>query len=433
MNSRLRRLTVVVIGALAVVVLSGCGLLSNGVYNTPLPGGADVGSHPLKLSADFSDALDLVPQSSVKVDDVPVGRVTAITLGPDEKSAHVSFLINGDVHLPAGTTARLETTSLLGEKYVALQRPSSATSRAMLTSGANLGQARTSQAAEVEQVLGALSMVLNGGDIGQFQQISRELQQISAGRSGKIRESLRQIDGFVSTLNARRGAITSALDGLAGLSKTLDGQRTQIATALDGLSPGLKVLAEQRPQMVAMLRALNRLSGVTVTTLHRSQRDMVADLKALEPILTQLARSGADLPRALQILLTYPFPDSVLDTIKGDYLNVFVLTNFRTIPSGCAAMGCAWPQLTQQVTTNPAARSGRPSPLLLPPTSSATPGSPSPTLALPPPSRSAGTAPPSTSSASGAASSPAATQGSSAGASSSPSSSSDTSPTPGGE
>lgn len=383
MNARLRRWTAC-LGALATVLaLSGCSLLTKGVYNTALPGGASVGSHPLKLSADFSNALDLVPQSSVKVDDVAVGRVTSITLSKDEKSAHVSFLVNSSVHLPVGTTARIETTSLLGEKYVALQRPTSPTSGQMLVSGDNLGQALTSQAAEVEQVLGALSMVLNGGDIGQFQQISRELQKISTGRTDQIRSALRQIDGFVSVLNSRRGAITSALDGLDGLSKTLDGQRDQIATALDGLSPGLKVLSDQRPQLVAMLSALNRLSTVTVRTLNRSQQDIVTDLKTLNPILTQLARSGANLPNALQILLTYPFPDSVLGAIKGDYLNVFVLTNFRTLPAGCAAIGCSWPQVSPRVIYGGSGTRGPAAPLLLPPTSSAKPGSPSPTLLLP--------------------------------------------------
>ena len=57
--------------------------LSNGVYDTPLPGGADLGSHPMKITADFDDVLDLVPQSSVKVDNVAVGRVATISLNPD--------------------------------------------------------------------------------------------------------------------------------------------------------------------------------------------------------------------------------------------------------------------------------------------------------------------------------------------------------------
>ena len=45
--------------ATAALTLSGCGLgaVSGGVYEAPLPGGADVGEDPITLSAEFSDVL----------------------------------------------------------------------------------------------------------------------------------------------------------------------------------------------------------------------------------------------------------------------------------------------------------------------------------------------------------------------------------------
>lgn len=383
----MRRALPIAAGLVALVLVAGLGvvgaraLTSGWVYNAPLPGGADVGSHPLTLTADFADALDLVPQSSVKVDNVAVGRVSSIRLNPDGRSARVTMTVNRDATLPAGTTARLQQTSLLGEKYVALVRPTTPVSGPPLADGARLGLADTSAAAEVEQVLGALSMVLNGGGVGQFQEISRELQAVSTGRPDQIRGFLDQLQRFVSTLNDKRSSITGALDGLAALSKRLDADQTKIAAALDGLSPGMQVLVDQRHQLVAMLDSLNRLSAVTVKTLDASQKDIVADFKALDPILTQLARSGSDLPASLQILLTYPFPDSVLGAIKGDYLNVFVTTNFRTLPTGCVEGGCAWPQVgggsagasRARLLPSGAATMAVP-PTLLPPTSSAAAG-----------------------------------------------------------
>lgn len=385
----MRRVAACAVVSAAALALSGCGLLSGGVYETPLPGGADVGSKPLRITADFEDVLDLVPQSSVKVDNVSVGRVQKITLNKDGRSARVTLVVNRSADLPAGTTARLQQTSLLGEKYVGLVRPETPAAGPRIQSGARLGLSDTSQAAQVEQVLGSLSMVLNGGGIGQFQEISRELQKISAGRTGDVKKSLRQIEAFVSDLDDRKESITSALDGLARLSTTLDADKDKIASALDGLSPGMRVLADQRKQLVAMLRSLDRLSSVTVDTLDAAQDDIVADLTALEPILQQLAKSGQDLPASLQILLTYPFPDSVLGAIKGDYLNVFLETNFRTLPNGCDAVGCSWPQVEDPNAPAPAAadssRRARkaPSPSLLPPTSSAVPGLPTPTVPVP--------------------------------------------------
>ena len=399
----MRRATRVVVPAVALVLLSGCGVLSKGVYDTPLPGGADVGSNPTSISADFEDVLDLVPQSSVKVDDVSVGRVSAITLNPGARSARVKLLINSDVALPAGTTARLEQTSLLGEKYVALVRPAEPVAGPAIRSGAQIALAQTSQSAQVEQVLGALSLVLNGGGIGQFQEISRELQAISTDRPEEIKGFLTQMESFVTSLDKRKESITTALDGLNALSKTLETDKAKIVTVLDGLSPGMKVLVEQRKQFVAMLSALDRLSDVTVDTLDSAQDDIVADLKALDPILSGLAKSGSDLPNSLQILLTYPFPDSVLGAVKGDYLNVFVQTNFRTLPAGCVAIGCAWSQVADpnQPAAAPAANgkaykppamkrgaTGAPSPTLLPPTSSPAAGMPDPTMTVPSPSAS---------------------------------------------
>lgn len=376
---------------LAGLALSGCGVLSGGVYDAPLPGGADVGDDPMTVTAEFADVLDLVPQSSVKVDNVAVGRVTDITLSADGRTAEVEMEVRSDLDLPGDTVARLQQTSLLGEKYVALIRPDAAvpgaagagTSTVALTDGAVLSTGETDAAATAEQVLGALSLVLNGGGVAQFQEISRELQQVGGGRTEEVRAFLGELNRFVGVLDRRRDAITGAIDGLARLGKSLDGDRDQIATVLDDLSPGMAVLAEQRPQLTRMLTALDRLSKVTVRTLDASQKDMVRDLELLDPILSELAKAGADLPHALEILLTYPFPDSVMGAIKGDYLNVFMTTNFRTLPAGCAAIGCWWPQPSAG---SPAAGSGRvsgtadPPPAILPPTNTATPGIPSPTV-----------------------------------------------------
>ena len=364
--------------------LSGCAMFSTGATDLPLPGGADLGESPYALSANFTDVLDLVPQSSVNVDNVSVGRVSKITLNSGGRSARVAMEINGDVQLPAGTTARVQQTSLLGEKYVALTRPAKPSAGAPLSNGDDVPLASTSSAVGVEQVLGALSLVLNGGGIGQFQQISRELQAVSTGRPGEIRDFLETMNTFTTTLDENKKSITEALDGVAQLSTTLNLESGKIRNALNGLSPGLKTLEDQRGELVTMLKAFDRLSAVTVSTLNASQEDIVADLKLLDPILKQLAASGADLPNSLEILLTYPFPDSVLKAIKGDYLNVFMVTNFNT-PGG------DWLQQTVNTVSAPSgaakssAKATNAPPVLLPPTSSPTPGSTEPTVTAPTP------------------------------------------------
>jgi phospholipid/cholesterol/gamma-HCH transport system substrate-binding protein len=319
------------LAAAGLFTAAGCGF--TGIYDLPLPGGADVGDHPYRVKVQFSDVLDLVPQSGVKVNEVPVGRVDEINLASDGWTAEVTLLVNGDVALPANALAKLRQSSLLGEKYIELSAPPAGEARGKLADGALIPLNRTNRNTEVEEVLGALSMLLNGGGVGQLQKISRELNNALAGNETNVRNALDNVTTFVSTLDSSRSEITRAIDGLNRLAGTLNTQRDQIAGAIDNLGPGLRVLADQRSQLVTMLQALDSLSGVAVDTVHKSQADIVADLKALMPTLQKLGEAGNDLPKALELLVTIPFSDEAVNDVRGDYFNLFakVDLNLQTV------------------------------------------------------------------------------------------------------
>ncbi|MDX3657199.1 MCE family protein [Streptomyces sp. ID05-26A] len=315
----MRKLAIV----LSALVLAGCGSGGfDGVYNLPLPGGADVGDHPYRVKAQFKDVLDLVPQAGVKVNDVPVGRVEKIDLGADGWTAEVTLLVNGDVRLPANAFAKLRQSALLGEKFVELGKPKDAAGS--LADNAVIPVDRTNRNPEVEEVFGALSMLLNGGGVAQLQNITKELNAAMEGNEAEIRSLLGNLNTFVGELDKHKAEIVRALDSLNRLSGTLAQQRDKIAVALTDLQPGLQVLAEQRTQLVTLLQSLTKLSGVATDTINRSRDDIVADLKALQPTLTKLVESGQNLPKSLELLLTYPFPDEAVDGIKGDYTNAFI-------------------------------------------------------------------------------------------------------------
>jgi phospholipid/cholesterol/gamma-HCH transport system substrate-binding protein len=315
-----KRLAGVLAGVLVLAACSDGGF--NGLYGTPLPGGADVGDHPYHVTALFTDVLDLVPQSSVKVNDVAVGRVDKITLTPDTRSALVAMTVNSDIALPANSHAELRQSSLLGEKFVELSVPTAEPATGKLADGAQIPLGRTNRNPEVEEVLGALSLLLNGGGVEQIQKISHELNDALSGNEPEIRALLSHVDELATQLDGHKTEILRAIDGLGKLSATLTGQTQNLSNALDNLAPGLKIVTDQRDQLVGMLNALNSLSGVATETVTKSRDQLVANLKALQPTLTKLGEAGQDLPNALQILLTYPFPDYAGNVIKGDYANV---------------------------------------------------------------------------------------------------------------
>ncbi|MEO6086684.1 MAG: MCE family protein [Umezawaea sp.] len=313
----------------STALLAGCGSGGfDGVYTMPLPGGADLGDRPYRVKVQFKDVLDLVPQAGVKVNDVAVGKVEKIDLAPDGWTAEVTVAVNGGVVLPANSIAKLRQSALLGEKFVELAKPAQkdqtqGNEEGKLHDGSLIPVDRTNRNPEVEEVFGALSLLLNGGGVAQLQDIAKELNAATEGNEPEIRSLLTNVNTLVTQLDGHKAEITRALDGVNRLGGTLNAQRDQIAGVLDTLEPGLKVLADQRTQLVTLLQALDELSGVAVDTVDKSKADLVADLKALTPTLQKLAEAGTNLPNALQLLFTYPFPDAAVDGIKGDYTNLY--------------------------------------------------------------------------------------------------------------
>ncbi len=71
-----------------------------------------------------------------------------------------------DASLPDNAVAQIRQTSLLGEKFVDLDEPQEPSSD-LLGGQDVIGLDRTGRNPEVEEVFGALSLLLNGGGVGQ--------------------------------------------------------------------------------------------------------------------------------------------------------------------------------------------------------------------------------------------------------------------------
>jgi phospholipid/cholesterol/gamma-HCH transport system substrate-binding protein len=305
--------------AVGGLLATGCGF--HGAYSLPLPGGAAHGK-TYRVTAVFDNVQDLTPQAAVRVNDVAVGDVTGITVGKDLK-AHVTMIINSSVHLPANAVATLDQSTLLGEKFVSLAPPGGGVpAQGTLRNGAVLTASSTSALPDVEQVFGLLSNVLNGGDLGDLQTIDVELNNALAGREAAVRNLLGQLNTFVGGLNTQKQQIVRAIDGLDRLTTTLQKSDSTIATALDSFGPGLKVLADERAQFTRLLQDLSKFGTVATRVINASRTDTVAGLRDLQPILGHLAAAGANLPRSLEILITFPFPRDIDQAAPGDYTNL---------------------------------------------------------------------------------------------------------------
>ncbi len=319
----------------AVTVLTGGCSSFDGAYDLPLPGHEVDGDDAFEVTAYFRDVLNVVPRSPVMVDDVVVGEVSEV-----ERSgwnARVTLLIRKDVKLPDNAIADIRQVSLLGEKYVALEPPTEQAATGRLAEGDTIELAATGRNPEVEEVLGALSFLLSGGGVAQLGTITHEANQVMSGREDRLKALLTSLDGVVGTLDQQKVQIINALESLNNLTSTLNKEKDTIGEALDATGPAIEVLAAQHDELVEMLGALDRLGKVGTRVINSSKEDVLRILEDLSPILRKLTEADEQLAPGLNLLVSFPFPQSANKIVKGDFANTIARVDldfanlFRTL------------------------------------------------------------------------------------------------------
>jgi phospholipid/cholesterol/gamma-HCH transport system substrate-binding protein len=304
----------------ALTAVAGCTF--DGVNSIPLPGNAVAGGG-YTVTVELADAQNLVGNSPVKANNVTVGNIRKIE--NDGWHAKLTLAIVDDAVLPANIGAKLSQTSVLGSQYVELSVPPNEQPTGKLANGAVIPLARTSQYASTEEVLSALSLVLNGSGLQQVRTITGELDDVIGGREDSVHSLIGNLSSFVGGLDAQRDDITRAIDSMDRLGAELAQQSATLDRGITSIQPALEVLRGQQAKLTQMLSAVGRFGDLATGVLHDSKDNLKTNLAQLAPTLQQLAAAGNDLPEALKIALTIPFPITTADRgIRGDYLNLFL-------------------------------------------------------------------------------------------------------------
>ena len=258
MTSRWRRAAAGGLIALAVAALPACSEWQ-GLNTLNLPGTSGKGPGAFTIQAQIPDVSNLERNSRVRVGDVTVGNVTQIKR--QGWNALVTMRLNGDVQLPANATARVGQTSLLGSLHVELAPPTGIAPDGRLHEGSLIPLSSGSSYPTTEQTLAAISLLLNGGGVGQIQDITKALATAFNGREGDLRSLIEQLDKFISYANDQKGDIISATESLNNLVGQFAGQKPIVDKALKTIPDALVVLKDQRNQLADALTQLGKFSA----------------------------------------------------------------------------------------------------------------------------------------------------------------------------
>lgn len=314
-----RRAAAALVAIVAVAAPAGCGW--RGLNSLALPGTEGRGQGSYVIQAQLPDVRTIEPNSRVQVADVTVGTVTKI----ERQGWHalLTLRIDGGVDLPANATATIGQSGLLGSFHVELAPPEGVVPQGRLTDGAVIPLSSGSTYPSTEQILSAIALLLNGGGVGQVQQITESLSTALAGREDELRSLIHQLDVFTSRANEQSDDIIATATSLNDLAGQFAAQKPLLDNAIQKVPDALRVLSDERQHLVDALDSLGKFSALVADSTHQTQDSLLAELRDLGPVLKSLADAGPALTRALGLFATYPFPtDTVAKWQRGDYGNL---------------------------------------------------------------------------------------------------------------
>lgn len=268
----------------------------------------------ITTTALFSDAGTLALGAPVKLADVPVGNVTGISL--DGSRAKVTMAIEQHADVPADVVAKIDRTTILGERYVELSVPGTPSGRL-----ANGGAIRhTAVVPTAEQVIGAGSEVFGAISASDLAEIVNAGGQGFSGEAAALRQFLDDTSAVAAGYASRTARIRTVVQSLDRLGSSLAPTSGPDAQAISNLSQTVSVLAANSARFEQLLQSLNAVSAQGASILSSEYPQIVDQLRALAAVSHQLAAHQQDLARLLEWL---PAHDATMSSsVRHNFLQI---------------------------------------------------------------------------------------------------------------
>ncbi|WP_431237771.1 MlaD family protein [Mycolicibacterium aichiense] len=146
-----------------VSTLSSCASVD--VNSLPAPGNSFSNGYPLVM--EFDNVLNLPSRAKVTLDGMTVGTVTGVATARN----HVDVMTRMDptVTVPSNIHASLQQATVLGDIYVALDRPDTGTAASGLSAGARIPITQTTSPPQLEDTIARLAEFTGSGSIQRIQ------------------------------------------------------------------------------------------------------------------------------------------------------------------------------------------------------------------------------------------------------------------------
>nr|WP_202507522.1 MCE family protein [Amycolatopsis rubida] len=272
-------------------------VLATVVLALSITGGSVGGSQ--RYGATFVDATAVNVGDDVRISGVKVGQIEGLDV-VGQNRAHVSFSLENGRTVPANVTAVIKYRNMVGQRYLALERPRNAAG--VLPSGGEIPLDRTTPALDLTDLFNGFKPLFQALSPQDVNDLSGEIVQVLQGEGGTVTELLQHTGSLTSTLASRDQVIGEVIGNLNSVLKTVNGKGDSLATLVSTLRQLVSGLAGDRTAIGDAVSGLAELTQSTSGLLTEIRPGLKDSISGLDALTRNLNKGEADVDKALTTL-----------------------------------------------------------------------------------------------------------------------------------
>ncbi|SNR26860.1 MCE family protein [Actinomadura mexicana] len=242
------------------------------------------------MSGEFSDTAGLKKGQDVRVAGVKSGRITSVEPDFAHGRVIVSWHVNAGIDLGPKTRAEIQTTTLLGGRYLRLSGPVSKPYLADVPeSRRRIPLARTSVPFTVPEALESAQNIVGKLDQRSVDKLLTEINEIESPGAVKLRRILVNVQELSRTLNDSYPEIQRLIENSKTITGTLAGKDRELRQIIDASQLLLQSLVRRRNELAAAIGQGSRTVRTLSNVISRNQKELDTLLDNLHLLTTRLA------------------------------------------------------------------------------------------------------------------------------------------------
>lgn len=241
----------------------------------------------LEFTAVFTRTNNLFEGSDVRILGVPKGTVLKLT--PKGSEVIATLQMQPGIDLPADVQVAVAPTSLLGERFVQVDR--AYTGGPKLADGAVIPLERTSVGVDIDEVLASFEKFLEGLDEETLADLVDVLVATLEGQGEGLNRLLDQGADTVAVLRRSSDDLNLAVSQLAELNETVATRDKELGALFDDLSSVMSTIADEGPVIIEGMQNLRRLTNELRPLTDEHSDQIVDDLEILATSVSTVQRN----------------------------------------------------------------------------------------------------------------------------------------------